>query len=291
MQKTKISILYDIKLQHPYYFNKACRALKIIPTTACKRLLSDYGLQFKAYKGGAIILREQMKSGANWVWRKPVTSINPIKFVFLIVENQDMTTFEKATFLDDLLPDTNIAGIKGKSIYYFDNLDNTSAEIRRSASEIELSDDNAMVSKRDRIWLVGESLSMTPTLSSQVKITFKKVKDSPNSERELVQINMIQGIAKTFSLNTLYRNLVNQGVTDEDKKIYPIMPSGLLDLDMGGGNKAKLYYDDTLLFQKIWGIIDIFENNAMSVNPTKFSLSFSKKMSVIYKEKTQYPDF
>lgn len=117
MIRIKYKPLFDLELRHSYYLNGKSTDLQLIPSEACKVLISAYGLRFlPTGSGGKLYAKVETVSGKDII-KSPIPEA--VKFTFLLkVRN---VNFENFTALSLTKPKNQH--------YYFNNLvDNLSGD-------------------------------------------------------------------------------------------------------------------------------------------------------------------
>ncbi len=224
--------LFDVKIRHDYYTKGDCGDFIIIPTEDSLKTLKNFGLLFKSYENGFQVLYRAFKDGTI----QPLKPIDTdIRLTFMLKPvNKYLVNFS----------DLPVKGMTEK-IYYFDNLTlNKSA-----ANELLLVDDTIKkyAYEKDTVFL---------------KSTIYNYDEATGSASQDLKITDAQGVNLNPPIDETVNAIVGRVTKQFDLKKYG---QGLYKLFVDGSATPfqTFYVDDKLLFEGIFGIIEIFKNSSV----------------------------
>lgn len=259
MSKRLFTALFNVRIVDELIQSGSSPNLVIEPTEACKEQILRLGFYLKKTKNGVVVSAEY-DEGA-----KPLESTKAIGFQF-IVKNNGGNIKDKLGFTTPLFLPNSAIEIKGKPIFYFDNLDNTGKILR--GSPLSLYDNSVSISEMDRAVLVAQNMSLEFTANAQLIVSTRAIEaDLP------IQVLDIQG-----------QSVTNRRIEwkDSDKRI---IPNGFYRGSWGNSSAEKvgIVKNDRLFGEPILGIIEIFENKDVDINQTsQYILEIKRQQTLQY---------
>jgi len=220
--------LFEVVVKHDYYTSGLSSDFTFRPSNECKSALKRFGLLFKPIANGFAVLYGARISGPLKVPVKPID--NNERFTFIMsLKNQYLLNFSE-------LPLDNAEN----EIFYFDNITNN----KSSTGELLVVDDTT-----NKYTGANDVITIGANIYTYIENTinpFAVAKILDKFDNEL--------ISKTFN-NAGGKITCQFDISRLEPAVYKFWYDGTV--------KQTFYKDNRLLFERIFGIIDIFKNNSV----------------------------
>ncbi len=229
MEESFFKKLFEVNVEHNYYTEGKSHDFEISPTEECSRVLKNYGLLFKRTASGFVLFYKGYKDSASVI--QPLKPVNKdCVYTFTVkLNNPFFVNFSE-------LPVIN----KPEGIYYFDNLTLN----KNAANELLLVDDTIKKYAGDKDAIVLKSSIYSYEVTTASPSSDLKILDKAGNILRDVTINNSGGKIKAqFDLTSL--------------------PVGVYKTTADGILYETFYKDPKLLYENIWGIIEIFKNSSV----------------------------
>jgi hypothetical protein len=283
---TKYKILFMAELLHDYYSNQQCRDFDIIPSEETSRLLKSRRMMCKMVGNKLVVLVKVNTDGPDA--DKPFISISPEdKFLFYLQLNKPQ--FNTVTNLDS-------EKLREGKRYYFTNLhqNDLNGVLNLTQQIIQVAGPASYLPgdfTADGLGNVFECIKSTTEANNPPAAAFwqDRGKQQYVSTRDMLTVKTrvenftLTTAAKIFTISVFGLNIVNnkyersipikenQVTTDVDTKLVQVklneLPPGRYKLKINA-DEFDLFIDDTVVYNNVFGIIEIFSHFA---NGTAFA--------------------
>jgi hypothetical protein len=219
--------MFEVIIKHDYFTSGFSTDFSFKPTKECRFALSRYGLIFKSAANGFAVFYEAKETGGIKLPVKPISNDERFSFV-MTLNNRSFQNFTE-------LPLDNVITQR----YYFDNLDDN-----KNGSDLLLVNDpvKKFVDKDDVTDIEANILNYSESSVNQSALV--KILDKFNNVM----------MSKAFS---------NIGGRINAQFDLSILDAGVYKIEVDGVIKKTFYKDNIILFDNVFGIIDIFKNSSV----------------------------
>jgi hypothetical protein len=250
MNKKIWRVLFSIQIDDASKKKGDAWDVAVVPTPACIEKLKQYNLRFKKLHNGAVIIFE------NDGVRKPIKTIKAESFLFYLKPLNSVLE-SKLPVSRHIFNDNMPLTISGTGVFYFDNLDKNGKILR--GSDISLTEEDSLT-VADTALLVGTNTTIL--FKEDTKIVLDKRTIEVEAEKNLLIFEGKKDISTPLNFNKLIKDAETQVFVDLKDALYT------LSWGAAAAKRVRLFKSDSLIFEKPLGLIEIFENNGLSLDKT-----------------------